>query len=154
MGCAAIQALLDLRSALTVVPALRSALSSASSPLLASIRDVVCSVPALQTLATRIEQLLDDEVCSGKAAFIAVTQQIFAIRIGSDGFLDVGACFRRGCCLIVGSRFACESTQELLHHHRGHPRARRCAVSDHWDGHQGHLPAFERLLVPDSGAGV
>jgi DNA mismatch repair protein MSH4 len=76
---------------LAVVPALRTALSSASSSLLASIRDVVCAVPALQTLTVRIDQLLDDEVCSGKAAFIAVTQQVFAIRTGVDGFLDVGA---------------------------------------------------------------
>ena len=75
-----------------MVPALRAALSAASSSLLISIRDVVCAVPALQTLAVRIDQLLDDEVCSGKAAFIAVTQQVFAIRTGVDGFLDVGAC--------------------------------------------------------------
>ena len=87
---AAIQALLDLRSALAVVPALRASLSSAASPLLSSIRDVVCAVPALHALAVRIEQLLDDEVCSGKAAFITVTQQVFAIRAGVDGFLDVG----------------------------------------------------------------
>ena len=90
-GDAAIQALLDLRTTLAVVPALRTALSPASSSLLVSIRDVVCSVPALQTLAERIDQLLDDEVCSGKAAFIAVTQRVFAIRTGVDGFLDVGA---------------------------------------------------------------
>lgn len=88
---AAIQALLDLRSTLAVVPALRAALSPASSSLLASIRDVVCAVPALPALATRIDRLLDDDVCSGKAAFIAVTQQVFAIRTGVDGFLDVGA---------------------------------------------------------------
>lgn len=88
---AVLQALLDLRNTLAVVPALRAALSSASSSLLVSIRDVVCAVPALQTLTVRIDQLLDDEVCSGKAAFIAVTQQVFAIRTGVDGFLDVGA---------------------------------------------------------------
>ena len=73
-----------------MVPALRGALSGASSSLLTSIRDVVCAVPALQSLAARIDQLLDDEVCSGKAAFIAVTQQVFALRTGVDGFLDVG----------------------------------------------------------------
>lgn len=69
---------------------LRTALSSASTSLLTSIRDVVCAVPALHSLDVRIDQLLDDEVCSGKAAFITLTQQVFAIRAGVDGFLDVG----------------------------------------------------------------
>jgi DNA mismatch repair protein MSH4 len=85
-----------------VVPAVRAALSSASSPLLASIRDVVCAVPALGALAVRIDQLLDDEVCSGKAAFIAVTQQVFAIRTGVDGFLDVGKAVRFRRLRVVG----------------------------------------------------
>ena len=86
-----VQALLDLRSTLSLVPAVRGALAAVSSPLLSSIRDTVCSVPALSALAARIEELLDEEVCSGKAAFIQTTQQVFAIRTGVDGFLDVGA---------------------------------------------------------------
>ncbi len=73
---ATVHALLDLRSALTLVPAVREVLGEATSALLRSIRDAVCSVPALQALSARIEELLDEEVCSGKAAFIQTTQQV------------------------------------------------------------------------------
>ena len=153
---AAIQALLDLRSALAVVPGLRASLSSASSPLLASIRDVVCAVPALHALAARIEQLLDDEVCTGKAAFITVTQQVFAIRAGVDGFLDVG----KSCNMnvwkppsVLTPRWP-RSPQDLLHNDRGHPRARRCAVRFNRFGHQGHVSAAQGLLSSHSCARV
>ena len=107
--------MLDLRSTLALAPSVRDALASATSTLLCSIRDTVCAVPALHALATRIEQVLDDEVCSGRAPFIQTTQQarvgrahisreaahgcprlqVFAIRAGVDGFLDVGASVAR-----------------------------------------------------------
>jgi DNA mismatch repair protein MSH4 len=88
---AGIQGLLDLRTALATVPAVRDALAAANSALLCSIRDSVCSSPALAALALRIDGMLDEEVCQGKAAFLHMTQQIFAVRSGVDGFLDVGA---------------------------------------------------------------
>jgi hypothetical protein len=58
---AGIQALLDLRSTVTLAPAMHAALAAAHSPLLCSMRDTVFNAPALHALATRIGDVLDEE---------------------------------------------------------------------------------------------
>ncbi len=89
-----IVALLELRSLLRLVPTLGTALSSGSSALLRSMRDV-CASPSLSFLDDKIGALLEDDPVAGKAPFVTKTNCVFAVKTGVCGFLDVS---RRAFC--------------------------------------------------------
>lgn len=47
------------------------------------------SHPVFAQMVASISAVLDDDVASSKTPFISRTQQCFAVKTGTDGFLDV-----------------------------------------------------------------
>ena len=85
---AALEALLQLRTALVAVPALRDSLHSAQSGLLAGLRDGPLAHPALGEALAVLDGVLDEEVVAGRSAFLRRTAQLYAVRRGRDSMLD------------------------------------------------------------------
>lgn len=90
-----IRSILELRTALRLIPAMAAALAPAQCAVLRSIHSNVCQAPGIPALSSRIDALLDDDVCGGRAAFAAKARQVFAVRGGADCYLDMGAPPRR-----------------------------------------------------------
>ncbi|GLJ30559.1 hypothetical protein SUGI_0605080 [Cryptomeria japonica] len=78
-----------LKEALEALPLLSEVLKNAKSFLLCKIHKSICENETYGLIKTRIEEVIDADVCHARAPFVMRTQQCFAVKSGLDGFLDV-----------------------------------------------------------------
>jgi len=113
---ASIAALLDLRAALALASQLANELAGTTSPLLRSLH-AVSTHTSLAQLDGAVNMLLEDEPVVGRNKFAKTTNNVFALRTGTCGLLD------------VSRRKYCEATESL--HTKATSYNEQCAQAGH-----------------------
>ena len=83
-----IQAVLELRDVLLLLPQIAESLGPAQSPLLAAVREILHS-PEIGQLAEAVDAFIDPDAAKANDQFVKMTEHVFSVRGGVSGFLDL-----------------------------------------------------------------
>ncbi|XAR70476.1 hypothetical protein NMG60_11027331 [Bertholletia excelsa] len=90
-----VSSIILLKTALDALPLLSKVLTDANSFLLKNVYTTVCENGKYAFIRKRIGEVIDGDVLHARVAFVAQTQQCFAVKAGIDGLLDIA---RRSFC--------------------------------------------------------